>query len=76
MAQRELKKLNMGVVDVVPAEKILTGLEQFKQAEEDESRQYPGGVFIQVGDTSPSANVTSHLASLTFEVSDTGRKKD
>lgn len=76
IAQQELKKLNMGVVDVVPADKILTGLEQFRQAEKDESRQYRGGVFIQVGDTSPSTNVTSHLASSTFEISDTGRKKD
>lgn len=77
IAQQELKKLNMGVVDVVPADKILTGLEPFRQAEEDESREYRGGgVFIQVGDTSPSTNVTSHLASSTLEISDTGRKKD
>ena len=35
IAQQELKKLNMGVVDVVPADKILTGLKPFRQAEED-----------------------------------------
>jgi hypothetical protein len=54
IAQQELQKLNMGVVDVLPADKTLTGLEQFRQTEEDESKKYRGGVFIRVGDTSPS----------------------
>lgn len=76
IAQQELKKLNMGVVDVIPADKVVTGLEQFKQAEEEESKQYRGEGSIKVRDATPRANVSSHLASSTFEISETREEKD
>jgi hypothetical protein len=73
---KELEKLNMGIAYVTPADKIIEGLQQFKGAEEEESRHHREPLSIAVGDTSPRATVASQLATSTFDVPKTRDKKD
>jgi hypothetical protein len=64
ISENDLAKLNMGIADVTPADKLLEGLHQFKVEEEEESKQYRerGPLSVEVGDTTPQTNVTSNLA--------------
>lgn len=76
ISANELAKLNMGIADVTPADKLFEGLHQFRAEELEESRQYreTDPLSIEVGDTTPRTNVSSDLA--TFQSSDLGRKRN
>lgn len=74
--KKELEKLNMGIAYVTPADKLFDGLQQFKEEEEKESRHYRETPSIAVGDTSPRTNVSSHLATSTFDIPKTSGEKE
>jgi len=70
----ELAKLNMGIVYVTPADKVLSGLQQFKDEEEAESQHLREGApqSVEVGYPGPNTNVSSRV--LTTDSLDIGQK--